>query len=315
MTRNHFLLGALFCLITVVSYGIQFPIAESALKHVDPFYFTAIRYGIATIVFLVILASVEGVSAISFGGRGWKLFLYGSCGFAGYSFTVFGGQKMLGTAGTVVAAVIMALMPLITVVVNWIYKHSQPGGFALTTMGAALIGVLLVITQGNIAELASLAHSVVGDLLILAGAVMWVIYTIGGTQFRDWSPIRYTALSTLLGTITILTMTLVSTWIGWLHAPSIHTIGSIGWQMAYMIFIAGVVALFSWNAGNKIIGPTNGVLFMNVIPVTTLVVKMIQGTNFRSMELVGASIIIFALVANNLYQRTLTRNSTISVRN
>jgi drug/metabolite transporter (DMT)-like permease len=42
--KNKFLTGALFCLIAGVTWGAQFPIAGSALKLIDPFYFTSFRY-------------------------------------------------------------------------------------------------------------------------------------------------------------------------------------------------------------------------------------------------------------------------------
>jgi len=33
--------------------------------------------------------------------------------------------------------------------------------------------------------------------------------------------------------------------------------------------ISGVLALFSWNAGNRALTPINGILFINLVPVTT----------------------------------------------
>ena len=39
-------------LTAALAWGAMFPIAASAIKHVDPFHLTAIRYGIAALVFL-----------------------------------------------------------------------------------------------------------------------------------------------------------------------------------------------------------------------------------------------------------------------
>ncbi|EPY07531.1 EamA family transporter [Paenibacillus alvei TS-15] len=41
--------------------------------------------------------------------------------------------------------------------------------------------------------------------------------------------------------------------------------------------IAGVLAVFAWNDGNKILKPENGMLFMNIVPVTTVTISAIQG--------------------------------------
>jgi hypothetical protein len=37
-----------------------------------------------------------------------------------------------------------------------------------------------------------------------------------------------------------------------------------------MAFCAGFVAVLSWNVGNKILTPLNGMLFINVMPLTSV---------------------------------------------
>jgi hypothetical protein len=49
--------------------------------------------------------------------------------------------------------------------------------------------------------------------------------------------------------------------------------------MGYMVVISGVLALFSWNAGNRALTPIDGVLFINVVPVTTFVISIRSGYN------------------------------------
>ena len=62
-------LDVLPSLIAALCWGAMFPIAASALHHVDPFPLTAIRYGVAAIVFLGLLYAIEGRKAIDTGGR------------------------------------------------------------------------------------------------------------------------------------------------------------------------------------------------------------------------------------------------------
>ncbi|WCB94763.1 hypothetical protein DSM104299_03502 [Baekduia alba] len=51
-------------LIAVLCWGGMFPIADVAMDHVDAAHITAIRYGIATLIFLTLLAAVEGRGAV-----------------------------------------------------------------------------------------------------------------------------------------------------------------------------------------------------------------------------------------------------------
>ena len=61
--------------------------------------------------------------------------------------------------------------------------------------------------------------------------------------------------------------------------------------------------VFAWNFGNKIVGPINGILFMNLVPVTSFVITVIGGYHISAFELVGCLLVIIALIANNLYNR------------
>ncbi|MGH7253472.1 MAG: hypothetical protein ACREIE_06690, partial [Nitrospiraceae bacterium] len=78
----------------------------------------------------------------------------------------------------------------------------------------------------------------------------------------------------------------------------------------YMIAISGVLALFTWNAGNRALTPINGILFINLVPVTTFVISVLPGYSLNRLEVVGTMVTIAALVSNNLYQRRLLRGKS-----
>jgi len=67
--------------------------------------------------------------------------------------------------------------------------------------------------------------------------------------------------------------------------------------------IAGVRAVLTWNVGNKMLKPENGMLFMNIVPVTTVTISALQGVEVGRWQLAGIFIVIIALVMNNLFQR------------
>ena len=61
--------------------------------------------------------------------------------------------------------------------------------------------------------------------------------------------------------------------------------------------------MFLWNAGNRRIGPLNTILLLNLMPVITFAIRYTQGARFAASELIGAGMVVGALVANNLYER------------
>jgi drug/metabolite transporter (DMT)-like permease len=292
----------------------MFPVAGAILAHMDAFYMGTIRYALAAVIFLVLLAMIEGGPALALGDAATRtrLFIYGSLGFAGFSFLAFLGQSLAGTSGALVASIIMALMPFLTVLCSWVLKGVRPTSFALGAVGVALAGVLLVVTKGNPAAFAATGVSVWGDILILLGALCWVLYTMGGSTFPSWSPLRYTALSCALGTISMIVITAAATSAGWLHAPSVEATLVVWPQLAYMVLIAAVMAVFSWNAGIRILTPINGILFINLVPVTTFTITAIQGKPIEIIQVIGAGLTIVALIANNLDQRRRAARATVS---
>ena len=301
--KNKLLVGALLCFIAGVAWGAQFPIAGSALKLIDPFYFTLLRYMAVSLVLVVLLIVSEGTQALSLEGRATWVWFYGTMAFAVYNFLVFLGQKTAGPSGAILASIMMALMPIVSVFVLWVSKQTTPSPFTLGCIVVAFLGVSLVITKGDISMLSSTRGNVIPALLILTGVFAWVIYTVGGSTFT-WSPLRYTTLSCILGTASALVIVVLATIAGYLKVPAVDTLSTIRWDMGYMIGISGVLALFSWNAGNRALAPINGILFINLVPVTTFMIAILSGYNMSTLEVVGAMVTIAALLSNNVYQRS-----------
>jgi hypothetical protein len=47
------------------------------------------------------------------------------------------------------------------------------------------------------------AQSYIADITLFLGALSWVIYTSGASLFPTWSPYRYTAMTALLGLVSV----------------------------------------------------------------------------------------------------------------
>ena len=144
------LLGSLLCLLAVTAWGFMFPIMTNALQFIDPFFFTTIRYGSAAIIFLILLLIIKGKNSLHLEERTLSLFFYGTFGFAGYGFLIFYGQQLAGPSGAIHAAMIQSLMPLIALLLQWITKNKRPQNYTFLCMFVALLGVMLVISKGNI---------------------------------------------------------------------------------------------------------------------------------------------------------------------
>lgn len=305
----HYSKGVLLCLIATISWGAMFPVMNSALLVIDPFTFTSLRYAIAGVVFLALLLWREGVPALRLKGERIGLaWFFGTAGFAGFGFLVFLGQQMAGKEGALTASITMATQPMLGLLVNWIVRKIAPPIYSFLFILLSFCGVVLVVTKGDLLLYIHEPQSLASNILLLLGALCWVTYTIGATFFPKWSAYKYTTVTTGLGLTSVFAINGMLYLTGAVAVPSMHSIASIVPHLAYMSLIAGFVGVLCWNMGNKILTPLNGVLFMDVVPLTAFVISSLQGVIPVEAQLLGGSFTALALVLNNLYLRTRQAN-------
>jgi drug/metabolite transporter (DMT)-like permease len=299
LNKYKVLTGVAMLLVAAIGWGGMFPVAKAALSVVDAFYLAIIRYGITASVFVAFLLWTEGPAALSLDGKGLRLALLGASGFAGFGLLAFYG---LARSRPEHGAIIMATQPLIAALVVWATRGTRPALVTLASIVVALTGILLVITRGHVTGILA-GGTAFGDLLMFVSAICWVAYTLGAASFPGWSPLRYTAITCMLGVPAILICT-ASAWLtGISHAPDPALLGTVVWQMAYIIVIASILGVLAWNIGNQALGSANGVLFINFVPITAFAIEIAQGHRFEAIELAGAAMVIGALVANTLMLR------------
>jgi drug/metabolite transporter (DMT)-like permease len=291
--------GAAFATATALAWGGQFVVGKSALATINAFPLSTIRYAVASLLWLGVLALVEGRGALRLGGRGLRLFWLGSLGFAGFNLLAYTG---LEHARPQSASLIVALAPLLTAVVLWQRTGRRPATVTFLLLAVALVGVSLVISGGHPS---SIVHGSIGwgDALVLAGVFSFVLYSLGAAELPELSPLRYTALTSTLGWVTLVAATAVAAGIGLVPLPSAHDVWTTTPQIAYLTIPGAFMAVLTWNAAIGLLGPQNAVLFGNLIPVTTFAIEIARGYRPNAAELAGAAITISALVANNLLAR------------
>lgn len=282
-------------LTAALAWGAMFPIVQPALAHVDAFHLTTVRYLLASAVFLALLAAVEGARTLRPDGRARELWLFGTLGFAGFNLLTYVALDHIQPQD---AALIVATSPVVTVLVVWALGSGRPRGLQLLLTGLALAGVALVISHGDPGRLGG--SNGLWELLVLAGVVGWIGYTLAAARrFPEFSPLRYTALTAAFGTLSLIAITAAVTLAGGVDTPSVGDYGAVWWRLLYVAGPAAVVAVLAWNEGVKRLGPADGSLFINLVPVVTFAIAIGQGYRPGAMEIGGAALTVAALVAAN----------------
>lgn len=302
MARKKIIIGALLCLVASMSWGAMFPVAHSALLHIDPFYFSFIRYFIVSILLSAVLLAKEGIKAFRLEGRGLSLTFFGIMAFVVYNMCVFLGQQMMGTAGTIIASIMEVLMPIITILFVWIGTRKKPTATTARNIIIAFIGAICVITRGDLSFFFMNGSQLMPLLLMFIGVTGWVVYSLGGSRFKDWSILRYSTLTCLLGNAVAFVVVASATATGMIEIPTLQTLSNVKYEMAFMAILPGLIALLSWNKGLQLLSSTHGILFINFVPITTFIIIAIQGYSINVFEIIGTLLIIAALMHNTLSQ-------------
>lgn len=298
--------GAALLAFTAIAWGGMLQVAKPMLTTLDPFWLNSIRYAIAAPLFAAILIHVEGRQALSFEGQGLRAAVLGTVGFAG-----FGIVTLLGVQATRPehAALILAMMPLITALIGWLRGLARPSLFAAMCMVFGLAGVLLTASQGHPSRVLD-GRVGSAEAMVFTGVACWAIYTQGAVRFRSWSPLRTTTLTSLASLPGFAVLAALATWSGLVGTPDSAVLIETGWGMFYIVAIATILAMLSWNAGIRQLGPLNGVLFINLVPVSAFTIGLAYGRHFTASELIGAALVIVSLVASNAYARATQRKGT-----
>lgn len=280
-----------------------FPVAKRVLPIVDAFAMGTVRYVLGVLLLAALVVAIEGRQALRYEGRFASATLFGLIGITGFNAFVWYGLAFTRPEH---AAIIMSTQtPLIALIV-WLSRGIRPARFTQGCIVAAFAGVLLVVTKGDPA-LVFEAGALWGDLLVFLGALSWITYTLATARFTGWSPLRFTLLTCIPGTVGLFLVNLLAIAGGIAAVPTLSALGSIGWQIAYFSIGTVVLGVLGFNFSVKYLGPLNTMLMLNLVPIGVFAIEAALGRSFTAVELVGAGIVIGALVANNLYLRGSSR--------
>ena len=277
----------------------MFPIAKRSLALIDAFSLGTLRYVLGLAIFAALLWAIEGRQAFRYGTRLWPAIGFGVVGITGFNTLVWYGLNFTRPEH---AGILMALQTPLTALALWLVRGQRPAGFTLGCVAVAIAGVVLVVTKGDPAR-AFEGGSLLGDSLVLLGAICWVAYTLAGGRFTGWSPLRMTTLTCIPGGVGLLLANVIAVAAGFVAVPSAEAIASVWWQLIYFAAGSVVLGVLGFNAGVKHLGALNMMLMVNLVPVGVFAIEAALGRRYESVELAGAALVIGALAANNLYLR------------
>ena len=281
-------------LFATTAWGSLFLVGKPLVAVLDPLWFTLLRYAMATLLLALLVQRFGRTPWAQLVQNRGPLARYGVAGYGLFSVFCFYGLRLSAPSH---GSVIMATMPFTTLGLRWALDGQRPSIPALLGAAVALLGVAAVADLfGPQSGLTN--ATLLGDALTLAGTLGWVVYTRGAATLPQLNPLEYTALTAVASLPWLLLATMLATVFGLVTFPSAQVLGEVGPQMFYVAAVPTVAAALAFNLGVRRLGAPMGMLFLNVVPLSVIVVRAWMGQAAQANEMLGAALVAGALALN-----------------
>ncbi len=277
-------------ILTAVFWGGTFIAGRVVAKDVLPFSASFLRFAIASVFLVLITWRVEGKLPRIERSLILPIFLLGLTGVFAYNAFFFKGLQSID-AGR--AALIIALNPVMISFFSAILFKEELTPVKIVGILLSVIGAMTVISRGNPLHLFQ-GRVGWGELNIFGCVLSWVSFSLIGKSVLDKiSPLISICYSSLAGTALLLIPALLEGILSFLPAYS-----PVTWLGLFYLGFFGTVLGFVWYyEGINKIGPTKAGLFINVVPLSAVVLAF-----FLLNEPLTLSLLIGAvLVSSGIY--------------
>lgn len=266
--------------LAAVFWGANFNLARPVLAEMSPYIAGASRYVLAAAVMVLIV----WIKKEAIPWRHWKAYLtLGVVGVFGFNLFFFLGME---TSSAINGALIMGLNPLLTAIIGYLILGDRPTTRQWIAFPIGITGVAIVVLGAG----AHLTVSI-GDVYILIASCNWALYNVlvKKSMPKHTSGLASTASIMMFGAAALSMAALI-------HGDSfvLPTLGTVA-ALCMMSLGGGVLAYLFWNASISHLGPSKAAIFMNLVPVSTILISAFQGMPPNHAQLFGAVLVISAV--------------------
>jgi len=250
-------------LVTTLLWALNFTVSKYILEHgLRPLAYSAVRYGAAALIFVVITFPRERSLRIA---RADALLVGGAVAVLLANQISFVYALDFTTAATV--ALLFGTLPIFTALIARFVGIERLDSRFWIAAFISFVGVALVTAGSG----GSLSADVVGDLLAILGAATWAAYSVAiAPLMRRYSPYRLSAVMLLAVTVPLFVLgspQLASEDFDW---------GALVW-VGFVFAVLGPLVLTNllWFSAIDRVGPSRAAIFANLQPFLATVIALL----------------------------------------
>jgi len=286
---NSKLVPYLEALFAVIAWGASFIATKIALQDITPVTIVWLRFTMGVVILGIAVVLRRQFTLPEKGEWGYFALL----GFLGITFHQWLQSNGLQTSQAGTTAWIVATTPIFMALLGWLILKEGLGWIKSLGILLAFLGVLLVVSEGNLASVSIGRFGAPGDILILISAVNWAVFSAlsrrGLKQYPASLMMFYVmALGWFFTSLLFLTT----------KAPSeIQNLTLNGWAgVAFLGIFCSGLAYIAWYDALKALTTAQTGVFLYIEPLVAVVVAFfILGEAITVASLVGGGIILFGV--------------------
>jgi drug/metabolite transporter (DMT)-like permease len=222
--------------------------------------------------------------------RAWRtMLLLGILSTGLYNALIYEALRYTTAANT---ALLNSSIPVWTVIAAWLIMRERTARAQALALGVSGVGVILVISHGDLGVLAQLRVNH-GDALVLLAMVMWGVYSVClRRRPSGLSPFAYLWVTGSIGLVLLLPWFALSVAGGarwWLPAPAWAAVG-------YLVVFHSICATALFNRSVDILGAARASQAVHLVPVfAVLLAATLLGEPIHPYHLGGFALILGGL--------------------
>ena len=198
----------------------------------------------------------------------WWLTVSGAVGAVMFNAMIYVGLQYTATTNSVL---FNSVVPVLIVIISWSVLGEKVSARQVIGILISLIGVLTIVSRGNLSTLAMLQFNR-GDVWIMAAMLFWAVYTI----LLRWRPRELSAIAFLTAMLMFSLPLLMPFYVWELVQRGSFELSTLSVTvLAYYATVPSVVAYLMWNYGVAKVGPNRAGLIVHLLPIFAAILAVV----------------------------------------
>lgn len=275
----------LLLILCVLFWSGNYIFGSLVVNELTPLGLTFIRWLFASVILLLIAQKVEKPDWKEVLREWPKILGLSLTGIIGYNLLLY---YALYFTSPLNASLVNSFNPGLIAIASAFYLKEKISKYHIIGIILSLLGVVIVLTKGNILKAFTIDYNT-GDLLIIGAVIVWTAYSILGKKLTNVPSITSTAVSGLLSTIILLPFVFIQG----IDFVNISTLSIIG--VIYIILFPSLCSFVFWNIGVREIGAGSAGIFLNLNPVFTAIISGAMGQQITWVQLIGGLLVFLGV--------------------